>query len=305
MKIRENIPNAITAGNLFCGCVAVVFAFRGDLMISSLFVALAAFLDFFDGFFARLLKVSSPIGKDLDSLADMVSFGLVPGITVFHLMYFSIIQTKAGNLPLDFSKQYSTDGVSFFFSSWEIILPYCAFLITVFSALRLAKFNNDVRQSDSFIGLPTPANAIFIMGIPVFLSSTFGFDNFDFAVNPLFYSKQEFNSLMLSKSVGMILSEPQIGSIEKFSLILLSSKWFYLFLTITSSYFLVSEIPMISLKFKKLSWKGNEIRWILIAFSVLSLLLIGFSSFSLIILIYLLISLFWNLSKINQPKPLE
>lgn len=304
MKIRKNIPNAITAGNLFCGCLAVVFAFRGDLVLSAFFVALAAFLDFFDGFFARLLKVSSPIGKDLDSLADMVSFGLVPGITIFHLMYFSIIQTKAGNLPLDLSKQYSADGISFFFSKWEVILPFCAFFITVFSAIRLAKFNNDIRQSDSFIGLPTPANAILIMGIPVFLSFNFGFDNFDFAVNPLFYSKQEFNSLMLSKSVGMLLNESQYGSIEKLLLILLSCKWFYLFLTISSSYLLIAEVPMLSLKFKKLSWEGNQSRWMLIALSVISLLVLGVSSFSLIILLYIFISIAGNFSKNNQPKSL-
>ena len=297
MNIRKNIPNTITAGNLMCGCIAVVFAFRGDLVMAAYLVGLAAILDFFDGFAARLLKVSSPIGKDLDSLADMVTFGLVPGICIFHLMYFSLIQTKAGNIPIDLSKQFSDEGVAFFFSKWELILPFLAFFIPVFSAVRLAKFNNDSRQQDSFLGLPTPANAILIMSIPLFLSRKFDFDTFDFAINPLFYSKGQFNSLLLSKSVGMCLNDTHFGAISRIILTLFSSVWFYVFFIIISCFLLVSEIPLIALKFKNYQWKGNEYRWILVLGSVGLLVFSGLEGVGLVILFYLILSIIPNFIK--------
>ena len=144
-KIRQNIPNAITCGNLLCGCLAIVQAFEGDLVLAAYLVGIAAVLDFFDGFAARMLKVSSPIGKDLDSLADMVTFGVVPGIVMFR-----IIQATLRNYH------------AFHFE-------YIAFIIPIFSAIRLAKFNTDEHQKDSFIGLPTPANAILLCALPIIL----------------------------------------------------------------------------------------------------------------------------------------
>jgi CDP-diacylglycerol--serine O-phosphatidyltransferase len=143
--IRRNLPNALTCGNLLCGCVGVVEAFHNNLVISCILIGVALIFDFFDGFLARLLKVSSAIGKDLDSLADMVTFGLLPAIIVYQLLMQSIPDL---------------------FGIWK---AYPAFIIAVFSALRLAKFNNDPRQSDSFIGLPTPANAMLIASLPVIL----------------------------------------------------------------------------------------------------------------------------------------
>jgi CDP-diacylglycerol---serine O-phosphatidyltransferase len=136
--IRKNLPNAITCLNLFAGCIAVVFAFQGAYMTSALFIGLAAIFDFFDGFAARLLKAYSNIGKELDSLADVVSFGVAPGTMVYNFILEQTLIT--GNSPL---------------------LAWAGFLIPVFSALRLAKFNIDERQTSSFIGLPTPANALF------------------------------------------------------------------------------------------------------------------------------------------------
>lgn len=147
MNIKKHIPNTITAGNLFCGCLAVVQAFEGNLPWACYLVGIAAVLDFFDGFAARLLKVSSPIGKDLDSLADCVTFGLVPGIVMYILIRVSL--------------------ENYFDLNLNEMIAYVAFLIPVFSAVRLAKFNNDTRQSDSFIGLPTPANAILICSVPI------------------------------------------------------------------------------------------------------------------------------------------
>lgn len=136
--MKKHIPNFITCLNLFSGCVAVLLAFKGNYQYAFLVILLAAVFDFFDGFAARLLKAYSPMGKELDSLADMVSFGLAPGALVFSLL------TKT------------------WINEW---VPFIAFLIPVFSGLRLAKFNIDTRQTNSFIGLPVPANAIFWAGI--------------------------------------------------------------------------------------------------------------------------------------------
>jgi CDP-diacylglycerol--serine O-phosphatidyltransferase len=150
--VKRHIPNAITALNLVCGCLSIIAALNGELMTASVFIGVAAVLDFFDGFLARLLKAYSDIGKQLDSLCDMVSFGVAPG------MIF-----------------YSLSGSCFNPSGGFCINTYIAFLIPVFSAIRLAKFNIDTRQSDSFIGVPTPANAIFIASIPFIMHyDTFG-----------------------------------------------------------------------------------------------------------------------------------
>lgn len=141
--IRRNIPNALTCGNLLCGCIGVVEAFHNNLLLSCILIGIALIFDFFDGFLARLLKVASPIGKDLDSLADMVTFGLLPSIIVYQLLMQSIPDL---------------------FGIWK---AYPAFIIAIFSAIRLAKFNNDPRQSDSFIGVPTPANAMLVASLPL------------------------------------------------------------------------------------------------------------------------------------------
>jgi CDP-diacylglycerol--serine O-phosphatidyltransferase len=136
--MKKHIPNFITSLNLFSGCIAVYLAFQGNFQGAFIAILASAVFDFFDGFAARLLKAYSPMGKELDSLADVVSFGVAPGAIVFSLLYKANIH------------------------EW---LPYLGFIIPVFSALRLAKFNIDERQTSSFIGLPTPANAIFWAGL--------------------------------------------------------------------------------------------------------------------------------------------
>jgi CDP-diacylglycerol--serine O-phosphatidyltransferase len=138
--MKKHIPNAITCANLFSGCIGVVFALKGDLFTAAYLVLLSGIFDFFDGMVARLLNVKSDIGKQLDSLADMVSFGFLPGIVMYQLLAIS-----------DYSSTY---------------LPYFGFIITVFSALRLAKFNIDERQTVDFIGLNTPMNTLFIVSLP-------------------------------------------------------------------------------------------------------------------------------------------
>ncbi len=142
--MRRHIPNAITCCNLLSGCVAAVYAFEGAYTIAFVCIIMGAVFDFFDGLTARALKVSSPIGKELDSLADVITFGLAPATMVFSwlrecaYLQFSILNVQLAD-----------------------VVPFLAFLLVAFSALRLAKFNVDERQTSSFIGLPTPANALF------------------------------------------------------------------------------------------------------------------------------------------------
>ena len=154
--IVRNIPNSITCCNLISGCIATYNAFLGDIRMALLWIIVGAVFDFFDGMSARLLKVSSPIGKELDSLADDITFGFAPSAIIFYEL--SIMEYPSELLML---KPY---------------LSYFAFVMAAYSALRLAKFNLDERQSLGFIGLPTPANALFwgalFVGAQNFMEST-------------------------------------------------------------------------------------------------------------------------------------
>jgi CDP-diacylglycerol--serine O-phosphatidyltransferase len=140
--MKKYIPNTLTSLNLFSGCIATVMAFQGEFLWVVVWVIIAALFDFSDGFAARLLKAYSPIGKELDSLADAISFGLAPSVAVFRFLSENVITISQNPVIVEY-------------------LPYMAFLLAVFSALRLAKFNVDERQTESFIGLNTPANALF------------------------------------------------------------------------------------------------------------------------------------------------
>ena len=158
-SLKRHLPNAVTCINLLFGCFALTAVFNGHLALGAYFVAAAAVADFFDGLLARALRVSSAIGKDLDSLADMVSFGVVPGAILFQLL----LQTQQVVPP---------QGSHFAFVSLGPMqaVPFVAFLVTIFSALRLAKFNNDTRQTTSFIGLPTPACTLVVASLPLILA---------------------------------------------------------------------------------------------------------------------------------------
>lgn len=184
--MKKHIPNTITALNLISGCIAVQFAFMGDPLYCAIFIMLSAVFDFFDGFVARLLKVSSDIGKELDSLADVISFGFAPAALVCNMF-----------------KDYPYPESMFWIAPY---LPYVAFIIAAFSAVRLAKFNLDTRQSHSFIGMPTPANALLIIGIAN------------------------------APALQVLWTTPIWGLIFLFSLIAITS------------YLLVCELPMFSLK---------------------------------------------------------
>jgi CDP-diacylglycerol---serine O-phosphatidyltransferase len=249
MTIKNHIPNFITLLNLLSGCIAIVFIFNNQLVIAAYLIGLAAVFDFLDGMFARLLQVQSPIGKDLDSLADVVSFGLVPGLILFKLLGYSIgVSIQTGIITL---------------------VPYIAFIVPLFSALRLAKFNNDERQTDVFIGLPTPANALLIASFPLII-------------------------IQQSTLVGI-----DILSIQSFFL----STVFLISITILLSYLLVAEIPLLSLKFKTFNWKDNKIRYLFLGFSCFLLILLYFAAVPLIILMYILFSLFSLNSKISRGIP--
>lgn len=157
-RITRSIPNALTCLNLFSGCIACVMAFEANYNLALAFIILSSAFDFFDGMTARLLNAHSPIGKDLDSLADDVSFGVAPAFIVFSLF-------KEMHYPayMECATPY---------------IPYAAFLISVFSALRLAKFNNDTRQTSSFVGLPVPANALFWASLVAGMHDLLLSDNF-------------------------------------------------------------------------------------------------------------------------------
>lgn len=227
MNIRKYIPNTITCLNLVSGCIASVMAFEGNLLFALLWIVAAAVFDFFDGLAARALKAYSPMGKELDSLADVVSFGVAPGMILFTSLRIWASYSSAGSLS-----EY---------------IPYIAFVVPAFSGLRLAKFNIDERQTTSFIGLPVPAHAL------LWSSAA--------------YSLQEW---LLSGQTWVA-----VVMIAAFC---------------ATSYLLVSEVPMFSLKIKSLSWKGNELRYILIIASALLIISFGFIGISGAILLYILLS---------------
>ena len=188
--ITRYIPNTVTCCNLICGCIASVMAFQARYDMAIIFIIIGAVFDFFDGMLARLFKVSGPLGKELDSLADDITFGFAPSVIVFSLF-------KEVHYPE-------------FLQSMADFIPYTAFLISAFSALRLGKFNIDPRQSTSFIGMPTPANALFWGSLVV--------GGHDFLVS------ESFNALYLLALV-ILMSYLLIAEIPMFSLKFKNLTW--------------------------------------------------------------------------------
>jgi CDP-diacylglycerol---serine O-phosphatidyltransferase len=260
MFIKKHIPNILTLANLLCGILAIKVGFSEYYYLASFFVILGAFFDFFDGFAARLLKVQGELGKHLDSLADMVTFGVAPGVVIYSFLS------------------------SFIEDSY---LPYISFVIPLLSAVRLAKFNVDSNQSDKFIGLPTPANALFFVFIPlVFLLESFDWD-YPTAINHI---NRDYVSEPLATG-ALRISE--------------TSKYFIIVTILLFSYLLNAPIEMIALKFKLFRWKGNEVRFVFLALCLvvisLSLLISSvFVSVPIIILLYIILSIINNLFKKKQ-----
>lgn len=221
MSFTKHIPNAITCCNLISGCIATYYAFQAAFELALLFIVIGAVFDFFDGMVARMLHVSSPIGKELDSLADDITFGFAPSAIVFEYL------------------RPETE-----------LLPFIVFIMAAFSALRLAKFNLDERQALGFIGLPTPANALFW-------------------------------GALITGAGEWMKSAPFIG--PNLSLVILAGVF-------VSCWLLIAEIPMFALKFKYWGWKGNEIKYLFILSCVPLLLLLGITGFAAIIAWYIILS---------------
>lgn len=240
--MKKFIPNLITLLNVLCGCVAAVFAVLNHLEMAAIFVFLGIFFDFFDGLAARLLNVQSDLGVQLDSLADMITSGLVPGIVMYQLLGMSM--TGGWNAGME-----STDTSSI--SAVLQPLPLLGFIITMASAYRLAKFNIDENQVSSFIGLPTPANTLLILSLPLIL-----FNN----------NNDILNAIILNQ-------------------------WFLIGLTFLSAYLLNSNIELFALKFKNWGFKDNAVRYVFIIVSLVSLVTLGFLAIPFIILFYILISI--------------
>ncbi len=283
MNIKKHIPNAITCCNLLCGCLAIVQAFEGNLVYASYLVGLAAIFDFFDGFAARMLRVASPIGKDLDSLADMVTFGVVPGVIMYKIALFGQ-QTYI---------EEATFGPQIISEFWSKIIPLCCFVVTIFSAIRLAKFNNDTRQSDSFIGVPTPAIALFVcslilvygVGMPRDLGSRtlYVFLNNlteTVSVPNIIYNIDELTTLEIIK---LNIARVFVNSV------------FNVIICVVFSFLLISELPLFALKFRNFSWRGNRIRYTFLGLSLILLIALKFVAIPLIIILYVFMSVITNL----------
>ena len=227
MNPFKHLPNAITCCNLLSGSLAIYYIFQNDLLMASYLVAAGLIFDFFDGMIARLTKSYSEIGKELDSLADLVTFGLVPAFLGFAYL----------------SRVYP-----------EGYIRFIPFIMIAFSALRLAKFNVDTRQSENFIGVPTPANALFWASLPLIETSpclSFGYLTFTFFTQPY---------------------------------IIITG-------TIILGYLLVAEIPMFSFKFKNMTWKDNSMRFSFLILATALLVAFQFAALPYIILIYITISI--------------
>ncbi|MBK9731454.1 MAG: CDP-alcohol phosphatidyltransferase family protein [Chitinophagaceae bacterium] len=252
----KHIPNMFTLGNLFLGCLGILFAFNDHifpvelkeldpsgknlgiifgynnrLYLSSFMIFGAAALDFFDGFFARLLNANSPIGGQLDSLADGVTFGVLPACIYYQLLAGAWhLQPGALNIPMIY------------------MLP--AFLIALCSVYRLAKFNVDERQQSGFIGLATPASALFAAALPLIVFT---------------------NAFTLAPFI--------------------LNRWFLYVAIALFSWLMVAEIPMFALKAKSFKWKGNEVQFIFLAISALLIIVFKYAGIAAVILLYILICL--------------
>jgi CDP-diacylglycerol--serine O-phosphatidyltransferase len=239
MNLKKHIPNFITLVNLFLGCCALASVLYGQFVQAFWFFIASGVGDLLDGTFARVLKAGSPIGKQLDSLADMVSFGVVPGAILYMLLVKGFSDTEA--LPIELTLAASP-----------------AFIVTLFAAIRLANFNIDERQTVDFIGMPTPSCAMFTVGLLLIHH----FDSFGW---------------------GTFVTEPV---------------FLYLLIPVLSL-LMVAEFPMFSLKFKKLTWSGNEVRFTFAALAVAMFILLREAAFAPVIVVYVILSFIKNKTKLK------
>ncbi|NNF31880.1 MAG: phosphatidylserine synthase, partial [Flavobacteriaceae bacterium] len=237
-------PNIITSLNLLCGCVAILLALSGDLIAAAFFILAGIIFDFFDGLAARWLNAQSELGLQLDSLADVVTSGVAPAMVMVQMLNVSV----TGD-PLNITEAIAIGGWNQVVFSY---MPLIGLLIAVAAAYRLAKFNVDTRQTESFIGLPTPANTIFILSFPLILH---------------FQHTEVIESIILNT-------------------------WFLVAVTVFSCFIMNAEVRLFALKFKTWDYKSNKIRYIFLALCLVAIVLLKFISLPVMILLYFVLSLF-------------
>lgn len=237
--MKKYIPNSVTSLNLIFGVLAVFQAAQGEITLAAWFIVIAAVMDFLDGLAARLLHAYSEMGEQLDSLADLVSFGLAPTVLVYQLIH------------------HATNGLTIF---GEVKVAYIAVLLTLFSALRLARFNTDSSQKNSFVGLPVPASALFFAGIV--LAAAYSAESGGLAG---WVGRQAFNGWLLIALVPLF------------------------------SFLMVMPVRLFSLKMKNASWSNNKIQWLFLFFTVVLVVLLKVAALPLIIVGYVLGGIIVNL----------
>ena len=230
MSIKKHIPNTITCCNLLSGCVSILFLCNDHVLWASVMIFAAAIFDFFDGFAARALNAKSPIGGELDSLSDVVSFGVAPSFIIAWFL--------------------SKTGIGWWIHDVNIF-PMLAFILAAFAAVRLAKFNIDTRQTTSFIGLPVPAVGLFIASLP-FMLFRIGNDSilYHIVMNP----------------------------------------WFLLAMVAIFSWLMISEVPFFSFKIKNLKFKDNILRYFVVIFAIIAVIILKLTALPFIFLFYILLS---------------
>lgn len=231
----KQIPNILTLCNLLCGCIAITFCFGGSInymITGSYFIVAAGIFDFFDGYAARALQAYSPFGKQLDSLADLVSFGIAPSFYAYQIIYLGI--SNHGDI--------------------NVLFIYFAFLLAIFSAIRLAKFNLDESQTYHFVGIPTPITGLMVISLPAFIKLFFNTLLYDTVMNPL-----------------VVIA-----------------------LVLLASFMLIAPIKMMSLKFKSASFKENIMKYLFVLVSLILLAKYEMAAFVAIYFLYILLSIIAN-----------
>lgn len=250
--IKKHIPNCITLANLLCGTLSIYFLYVSDnALLPSVFIVLGAIFDFCDGLTARLLKVTSAIGKELDSLSDVVTFGLAPSLIMVEVLKDSLL----------------ANDYSLFAANVLCLIPL---FMVLMSSYRLANFNVDERQSVNFIGLPTPANALLWLSLPVLA----------------YLSDQKIHLW------GMYQQEIYSTLVD-----ILLNPWFIIVFSIIMGVMLVAPISMFSFKFKNFTWQDNKVRFIFLLISILLIFLFNCFAIPFIVLMYIIVSLISNLFK--------
>lgn len=249
-----NLANLFTAANLISGVLAILLALSGRIDLAPFAVFCGLVFDFLDGFVARLLKTNGELGKQLDSFADMVTFGVAPGVVMLVVMTIDPANLATGSLSVgQIQSDYST-----WFSELNLTnlsgnyVPFLALLLPFFSMFRLAKFNLDTRQSESFIGLATPSMTLFFMVFPL--------------------------ALMYSEKVPPVMF----------------NTWLIVGLIFIFGLLMISEVPLFSLKIKTFGWKGNQIRVVFLLISLILIIVFKVWSIALIVFLYLILSMIEN-----------